>query len=477
MLTISKREFGVLFIVTFIVKFISCLFFLWLEKSQTPSVILSVFASSTGDTDSYFHPFYNLYFHHSYYVSNAISQKIYAGRMPYYGFLYFCLLPFFSLQVIYNSLAIFQILLESSAIILFSQIIYTYTNNKKIFYLTIVFMNLCLYITSYTARLAPESPGIAIMIFAWWFYEKYRQSGKLMPLFFAGLMINVLTGYKPYMGIMFFIIALDIFLSSKKNGLLIQVAKILLLSSTFIATTCAWTLRNYSLTHKIIPLMQVNAGIPYPPSLVALPHLISAWGASAEAWNPKADGSFFYSGNGAGRISTGSNVNVNELPVTTYYNQDSLLMLRNYISTISLTKVDRHADSAIAKRIDLFTDSYKKQYPIEFYLIAPLKLIKAFTVNSGSYYIFSIINGKTNIFVLVVKLFQSLLYYVFLIGGIIGCLFYFKKFYLYSWLLFYLLFFFCFVTKYVELRYFLYAYPSLLFGLMMVINRFIKKSL
>jgi len=249
-----------------------------------------------------------------------------------------------------------------------------------------------------------------------------------------------------------------------------------LFGSTILLTTILWTARNYSLTHKIIPFTQAYSGVPYNPSKLALRNLVATWGGSAEDWNPKAEGSFFYSGTGPGRVSTGTYYNVNQLPVTSYYNRDSLLMLRNYISSVDLSRVDLRTDSSMAKRIDLYTNSYKKQFPVQFYFLSPIRIIMAFTINSGSYYINASINGKTNYLVLLFKLIQSVLYYIFLIGGFTGLLIYFKKLWLYAWVPFFLILFFCYIIKLIELRYFLYAYPSLVLGLMMLFNKLFKNQ-
>lgn len=472
-MSISRREVGWCFIVTLIVKASSAGFFVFLTKLQSPSNLTSSFSIYGADMISYLTPFYNLYHHHAYFYNDRFG-RVDVGRMPYYGLIYFFLLPFFNIPTIYNILVILQVIFEAFSIVLFSKIIFSYTQKKSIFYLAIIFMNLCLYVSHFTPILSPESIGISLMIFAWWFYEKYTHTGKLLPIFLCGIMLNLLTGFKPYMGVLYLIIGFAILIKNWKVNFFSKIMTLFLLGITMIITTLLWTWRNYQFNKQIVPLTTATSGDRYSNSLKASRNLFAAWGGSGEFWDPRAISSFFYVCKDKSGLTSGTFYSVDQIPKTTYYNNDSLLALRDFICSHDLFTLSGTEDSLEMRRINRFTSSYRKQFPLHFYFLSPLSLIFNFTARSSSYYISYVINGKEDYAVLFIKIVQSILYYLFLVGGFLGLIIYFHKIYMYAWVPFYLILLFCFILRCYELRYFLYAYPSLVFGFMMVMNHLVQ---
>jgi hypothetical protein len=475
MKVITRKEISWCFIITFIIKLISVWFFIYITKRQVPSYIMSSFSIYEADMNSYLTPFYNLYHHHAYFVSDRFGT-VYTGRMPYYGLVYFFLLPFFNIPTIYSIMVVLQVILEALSIVLFSQIIFKYTQRKSIFYLTIFFMNLCLYITHFTASLSPESGGISLMIFAWWFYEKFKSTNKLLPIFLCGIMLNLLTGYKPYMGIMFFVVAFAILIKNGNQRFIFSLRALFFLSITMAITTSLWTWRNYRFNKQIVPLTTLTSGDRYANTLKASRNLFAAWGGSAEFWDPSAISSFFYTCKDKSGLTSGTFYKVDQIPKTRYYNNDSLLALREFICAHDLFTLSGTEDSLETIRINRFTESYRKEFPFHFYCLSPLHLVFNFTARSSSYYLSSILNGKENYLILIIKIFQSILYYIFLLGGFLGLIIYFNKIPIYGWVPFYLVLLFCFIIRSYELRYFLYAYPSLVFGLMIILDHLIQTT-
>jgi len=116
--------------ITFVLKLGLALYFSHLLFCQYPALKWGVIAKDSGDTFSYFGAMDNLLAHGEYYFWNG-TNKVYAGRMPYYGAFYFLLRIFFAPKVAYDVYAVLQIALDALATVVFAQLCFEIYRKKS----------------------------------------------------------------------------------------------------------------------------------------------------------------------------------------------------------------------------------------------------------------------------------------------------------------------------------------------------------
>ena len=188
----------------------------------------------------------------------------------------------------------------------------------------------------------------------------------------------------------------------------------------------------------------------------SLRKLISIFVESSEPWDKKAMGSYFFS-------YPSSIYNVEDIPKTPYYNNDSIEALKNYFTNLNSETFSEIEDNLICEKIKRYTLSYQNKNRIFTTFIAPGFMTKKFLFHSGSFYLPIDFNSKQiTLFQVLFKYFQSAFYYFILIFGFLGLIL--KRHYFIITIPFFLIVLFIWIFHNIELRYFLYAYPSLILG-------------
>ena len=452
-----SKKFLILFIIAFSFKFTQLYWLKKLGESLNPERSISTLAISSGDTHSYLNPFKNLLKEGIYYEKKTAGNIAYAGRLPIYGLIYYLTKPFMSVNNIYNIYVILSIILEALAIVLFSYMVFKYYWKTKMgFFVTYIIMLLSTYASSYSNYVSPESIGLSILIFMIYHYHNLINNYHINYAIYLSLLLPILVGLKPYMGIIGLFISIGLVIKFKNN------IKKLLYSNLIIWSICGllmagWTYRNHKLTSKIIPLTEKYSGYFTPESRVSLWRFTANFGESCEYWNKKAMGSYFYSYYG------GSYFKVEDIPKTPYYNNDSIEELKKYFSNLNHETFSEIEDNLINEKIKRYTNSYKKENRIFTTFIAPIYRIKNFVFHSGSFYLPIDLNSKqTTSYQVIFKYFQSFFYYFILFFGFLGLVF--KRNYFILSIPIFLIIFFVWGRDYNEYRYFLYACPSLILG-------------
>ena len=451
-----SKKFLILFLIAFSFKFTQLTCLKKLSDSLNPERSISTLAIISGDTHSYLNPFKNLLNKGTYYEKKPAGNIAYAGRLPVYGFIYYLTKPFLSEKNIYNVYVILSIILEALAIVLLSYIVFKYYWKTKMgFFITYIIMLLSTYASSYSNYISPESMGLSVLIFMIYHYHNLINNYHIKYAIYLSLFLPILVGLKPYMGVIGLFISIGFVLKFKYD-----IRKILfsnmIIWSIFGILLAGWTYRNYKLTSKIIPLTEKNSGYFIPESMVSLRKLISNYGESSELWDKKAMGSYFFS-------YPGSIYNVEDIPKTPYCNNDSIEALKNYFSKLNSETFSETEDSLICEKIKRYISSYQNKNRIFTTFVSPVYMTKKFLFHSGSFYLPIDLNSKkTTLFQVLFKYFQSAFYYFILIFGFLGLIF--KRNYFIISIPIFLIFLFIWIFHSIELRYFLYAYPSLILG-------------
>ena len=450
------KSLFLLFVIAFSFKFTQLFWLKKISASINPERSISFLAISSGDTPSYLNPFKNLLKEGTYYEKKSTGNIVYAGRLPVYGIIYYLTKPFFCVNNIYNLYVILSILLEALAIVLLSFTVFKYYWKTKVgFFITYILMLLSTYSSIYSNYISPESMGLSILIFMIYNYHNLINNYHIKYAIYLSLFFPILVGLKPYMGVIGVIISIGLVLKFKNNFKKLLYSN-LIIWSIFGLLMVGWTYRNFKLTNKLVPLTEEKSGYFIPDSRVSLWKFIANFGESSELWDKKAMGSYFFS-------YPGSNYNAEDIPKTSYYNNDSIEVLKNYFSNLNPQTFSEIDDNIISEKIERYTNSFQSKNQFFTTFIAPIYRTKNFLFHSGSFYLPIDLNCKrTTSFQVVFKYLQSALYYIILFFGFFGLII--KRHYFFISIPVFLLIFFVLITKYIEYRYFLYAYPSLILG-------------
>ncbi|MBB6460743.1 glycosyltransferase family 39 protein [Flammeovirga kamogawensis] len=469
----KNKKYFFLYFIFIVIKITITLYLFNLSQCNYKSsdLLSGILYSEGGDTFSYLDPFENLISENSYHFYNG-KNNVYAGRMPQYGFIYYIFRHFFNKETSSNLQVLLQFILEVISSVILLHLVRKYFKNNITFLLSYVILLTSTYWSSYTLTLSPESIGISIMIFALYLYYSWKSNQNNRYLFLVGLCLTYITGLKPYMGILFVFIGLDIIFFSITNNISLQkfIKFCFLFSITYIVFTLTWSYRNYYTTSKPYILTEPYSGYQTykKPISQSFRNFIGNLGEIEEAWNKKALSSFFYK-------KKESIYTIDDIPLSNLCNKDSILVIREIVS--NMYKYEDKQDTLMANRIDVLAQSYIEDKP-HSKITSRLKLIPKFLLHSGSFYL--PISKSFNCYKsyqMPIKYYESLLYYFVLIFGFIG-LFLFtihtKDFILISIPLF-LILLFCVVLRHIEWRYFLYSFISLFWGTTYFINICIKK--
>jgi hypothetical protein len=235
--------------------------------------------------------------------------------------------------------------------------------------------------------------------------------------------------------------------------------------SPLIILDTPWIIRNYITFNKFIPLQKdIYAGYKYEDWYLEYSLFTIKIGESAVFWDKRSFGCYFEDFNEFGcEYELPNRILGNNLTKEKIEAQKKLFLL--------LKKNPK--DSLLKKRVidgfrNLYND-YIKDHPYSYWIVPPIIHIKKFLFHSGSYYFPLHKNSPCyNIIHLIIKLLQSLFYYLSLFLGFFGLLKLLfndsKSFILFS-IPMYTIIIICIVFLGDEFRYFHPSYPFLSFGM------------
>jgi hypothetical protein len=258
----------------------------------------------------------------------------------------------------------------------------------------------------------------------------------------------------PFLLIYLRIILMGIF----KNKLLIKkyLVRAGLLLASFFLVMLPWGLRNYSVYKKVV-LFTPSVFYPGYKTFTSFNSLLRAWGGSVPAWDGNC--AFIISGyfNNDDPENKGCDFELPGYVFTPDYSREDIAAMRSDLKKFML-KPDDAADEKLSERIDGYTESFRKNKPLYFYLLVPLKMLNISQLQSGSYYIM-----KKSFFSLIIKIIQSLIYWIPVFAGMAGLVLLVKRSrktaYLFLGIFISLLGLMCFYFRICEWRYFIYFHP------------------
>lgn len=465
----SNKTHIALFAIALTVKLLSAGYILYLnthQKLEGYDTPFSVFTKNYPVSDDTVNPMEN-------YVSKGIyyrwtgTEVVYAGRLPHYTVPYYIFRQFFSIEVSYFCVSLFQMLVECIAIICLSLLAEMILKSLAAFYWTYILQVLSLNSSIYNLYIDPLSLSISTMVISLYFFYAYLKDRSHKTLIISGLLFAYGVTLRPYMGMYYpiFFSALLIlesdlksvrsWVNASKRSIMFFIPLALLL--------LPWIIRNYNVYHKFVP-MQIDlvAGEYFPQSHFAYRKYISAWGESFQSWDKRSAGSYFEP-----KYKTGSEFVFPDYVFTTNYSMKEIEAVKDQFVIVWKTRNDS-LDKDLIVKFNAMTDEFIKEKTFRYYIISPLLRIKKFLGHSGSYYL--PINKKFpsyKSYQLLLKLLQSTLYYFTLIVGMIGLIYLSinnKNNYILLAIPSLLILFFVFYMKDICFHYFAHSYPILVMG-------------
>ncbi|TAE18436.1 MAG: phospholipid carrier-dependent glycosyltransferase [Bacteroidetes bacterium] len=458
----KKRHFIALLLITFFFKLLTYSYLSYLTICGTPGIQLGKIAIAGGDTFSYFEPIEQYKNTGDYYFINLEKKKVYAGRMPYYGSIYYFFSTFLPKSTAYDAVALLQILFESLAIVLMSLLAYRYTQTKFGFWLC--YALLILSLNGWATALLTESLSTSFLCLFFYFYALYigNSNKNEVSLFKAGVWLSLACLLKPVMLVFFLPIGLEFIYQYKdKLGNFTTykniIKKTIIVSISFIVLIIPWTYRNYTIYQKFVPLqISTDADYGHPKSWHAMNKFIQAWGGSIIFWDSKSPAHYF--------THEKSDYKFPKHAFAPTYNQKDLEDIRKNYTLLQKNRSEI-LDKKITKAFVKLTHEYQENQKIQYYLIAPLRLSQEFFLHSGSMYLPIHKNFPCyKSYQLLFKVGQTILYYFSLIFGIAGLLYMLIKHisFIEASIFILYLFLILIVIRAPEFRYYAILYPLML---------------
>ncbi len=479
----GRQNFIFWIIVAFFFKSMFSYYKLEVEENRYPNGHYThALAAEAVDTYSYFDP-----------MENFIQKGVYTDkqyedyRMPGYGWVYYFLRLFFSINTTVNVIIFLQLFLSAVSVYVLALTAFMVFKRERYFYLTFFLYAVSTFVSIYDHVLLTESFCASSFIFSVYFLVKGQKNPRYLIL--SGLFLTWSTFLRPVMSLVFILFVLYILIKYIRSYSKVQVMKfVLMFLLPFLIIDGAWVYRNYKLYNEIIPLTKhrfySSTEFTY---LGHLNYILQAYGGSVALWEPDADIQFF-------RPKKDFNIKTDVVPpkyiYTSQFNYDSLLIVRSLIADMQDEKLDsakhKAEEQELIYRMDKYTKSIQDEKPFLFYIWARVRFFKTFLIHSGTHNLFYKGSSELNKIELLAKVFYSFLYVLVLIGGFAGS---FYLFYLGLKNTDYLLMgtiglYFAFVTPVVvrmdQIRYFVPGYPffviALIFCLLSILSMITKRS-
>ena len=384
--TITLKSGVYLFIIISTFKITEASYQAYLTRCSNPDRSIGVLAISSGDTFSYTGAMENYIQTGTYFFDNG-KERVYAGRMPYYSLPYLLFRNFFNLAAAYDAVVIFQVVIESLAILYFGLTLLMLGCSKITYWIGVLLLIFSYNFSHSSNYISPESLTSSLILIFIYTYLSYVNKKNNTNLFVLGLMIALLACLKAYMVLIPLVVVLT-----------------------------PWIIRNYGVYKKFVPLqITTTAGYSYTEADFAYRKFVQAWGGDIIFWEKSAAGCYF--------IPTPEIHCEFKFPTYVFTDKYGIEEIKNvrdkYVKLQgSFSPV---LEEQVVSEFNNLTSIYKKERPFRYYLLTPLILAKRFIVNSGSYYLpIHSSNPCYHPIQLLLKIWTSGLYWVTLTFGVIG---------------------------------------------------------
>jgi len=379
-----------------------------------------VIGHKTGDTDSYLEPINNL-------IQNGSYNPDF--RMPGYGFIYLLFRLLFNQLLASNLLVVLQLLLSAvSVYCLALSALYIYKSEKYFLFIFFIYA-FSSYPSYFDVLIVTESFSVSTLILNVYFLIKHHQTRNKVWLFISGVFLCWGIFLRPVFILLIFFefLYLSFFLSKDKIiSFRKKIISLLLFLLPFICAESLWVARNYFHNKQVFFLTKTIRYSWSNKDFVAVKDFVSSWGGD-DSYEHNAEIFWFEYHQDIFKVSK-EKIQQIKFPAYIYtskFNYDSLVAVKKNIKLsrdTSLTSEQRnHYQVYITDKLNKYSQSIKDEKPAVYYLYAPAKMLVRFIFQSGSHFWFLKPFNTLSILEKCIKLFYSLLYWIIIILGSIGC--------------------------------------------------------
>lgn len=451
-------------VLVLVIKTTTVLFLSGLTRCDHPETMYGI-ASYTGDAESYIKPYDHLISEGKYYNGNLI-----APRTPAVGAVYFLFRMIADKSTALTIQVFLQILLEAAAIVLMARLSEKLTGKKFAFYFCAALMTASTWTTFYSYQILSESFSISILCIAVFYYHKYiTEDNKRVSLPVVGVLLSLLVFLKPYFGVIYVLIAADLIAQNRRllrqNFWKSIVRPLFIIALPLVLLVGPWTVRNYVISGKIIPFQEdVYAGLKLDPAAMSVRTFLESIGESSVFWDTKSAAYYFYNANAP--VFNFSN-RLYKCGITEEQISDARNLFLRYNSS-----PDSASKDSVIKVFSAMKYRYVTNDFFGYHIISRMKLAGLYLFHSGSYYL-PISKSSTcySSWHMLIKLVESALYYLILLLGISGLLFFSKSNRIiagFALITAFLVILFPVILRSPEARYFVPALPLLTVGTVMI---------
>jgi hypothetical protein len=363
---------------------VACMLFVLSQPSVRPPMVPGAWPRTGGDTDSYILACENLLATGSYHPD---------FRMPGYAMAYVPLRLVLDQAAALNVLMVLQLLLSVVAVLALGELAALAWPARAVACrrLAIVAYAASTYTAIFDAYLLTESLATSSVTIGILLFLRARASGSLGVTLAAGALLGWAVFLRPIMlGLLLLaLLAIVGFRASLPfRGRLVQAA---VLVGPFVVADAAWAARNFVQRGVAEPLTPIWA--PYYSALdLSLNRFLQSWGGSVVYWNPRAEIVWFeHLDSPAYRISPAAIARI-EFPADIYtsrFDYATLVALKERLRQArgpGMPPAERRARiAAVARDLDEFAASVRREKPLVYWVLGPLRLTRNLLVHSGTY--------------------------------------------------------------------------------------------
>jgi hypothetical protein len=412
---ISKKLFWKAWLIIFSLKLLFATVFCQLVIYQYPERQIGAISYASGDYDSYIQAMENYATKHKYYFLNQQMDTVRAGRAPHFALPYLAARQFTSKESAGDFLSVFNIVIDSFAILCMALLASGMLNSLLAFWLSIIIGIGSTYVSNWTFITLPDAPAAGLLMIGYYFFWRaWVQKGKIFSdLFGASLFFCWAVMLRPYLVVIVGLLAL-MFLIKKRLPLREYGKLVLSAGIPIVFVILPWPARNYSVIGKPVIFQQdVYAGYNYYPSELATRKFMTALGNDGGTfWNPATMAAYF---------------SPHEYCLSTYSYPGYLKKDIRFIDSIERVRTtyisnygnrSESEEKSLASRASALRLMYIHKYPLRYFILNPMERLARFWGHSGSYHISSV--GVNQTIIGTIKVTQSVLYFLVLIIGTIG---------------------------------------------------------
>lgn len=350
---------------------------IFLHKLSAPAgsfLDIPIWGNVSADSQGYIAP-----------VDNFLKSGEYYDdyRMPGYGIIYFFFKLFAKKATALNIMLVLQWMIASVSVYALGLTALKLFDEKRLFYLCFGIYLFLPHASIWDSYILTESFSASFFIFSFYFLITATDSPK--RYFLAGLFITWCVFLKPVFAPFLLLYGLHLFLQHYKNSrVLVKAFSFYLI--VFLLAEGTWVYRNYIKYDRFIPLTK---SVYHTPPFVE--YWLSSWqffqaiGVDMINWEP--------------RLSLTKNIpdNIPEGIYTSQFNRDSLIALKRLVEVEkNLTDTAKREKYAliIDKKLKLYTFSFKNERPLQYYIVAPWRLLKIYIFKRSDFFFWNDFSKK-----------------------------------------------------------------------------------